>query len=83
MVRRWRDIAEIHLVGCRQIEVELGLSQHLMVKKANNPAGLTVSDVTKERWFKVPFPSGWGIARTLIFGLITIVWVIAFYLTGA
>ena len=81
MNKRWRDIAEIHLLRCRQIEDELGLSQHWMAKKLNYPAGFTVLDGTGKRWFKASFPSGWSTLQGILFWLTIAVWIVAFYLT--
>jgi hypothetical protein len=75
MVRRWRDLAEVHLSRCREIEIELGLLQHQYASRANDPSGVIVNG----KWLRASFPSGWGTLRGLIIGLVVAVWIIAAY----
>lgn len=79
MVRRWRQISEIHLARCRQIEIILGLQQHELVKKANEPSGVWIVQGDRKQWIRVPFPSGWQVVKGLSIGLSIMVWIMALY----
>ena len=77
--RRWREIAEVHLARCRQIEDELGLEQHSLVKKSNRPSGVRLKQETGNQWIRTPFPSGWGTIAFLAVAVTIIVWIIGLY----
>ena len=83
IVRRFRNIAEVHLRRCRQIEKKLGLCQHRYVRLAARCNGITIDDDTvkgeTDRRIKIPLPTGWGITQALIIGLIVVSWIIAIF----
>ena len=77
-LRRWREIAEIHLNRCREIEGIFSLyGQHQQVKDANKLEGLKIEGLEKP--IVAPKPSGWASIKILITSLIIVVWIIAAY----
>jgi len=79
MNRRWRELVEVHLSRCRQIEMLLGFRQHQLASMANAPSGVLINQGRYSKWIRATFPSGWGTIQLLVIGLVGAVWIIAIY----
>ena len=82
-VRRTRDIAEIHLRRCREIERELGLLQHRYVSRGGTPNGVTINDGTvpgrTDQRIRLHYPTGWATTQYLTVGLAILSYVVGIH----
>ena len=73
VVRRYRQLAEVHLARCREIEDTLRLRQHGYAKQATKPEGVVVPGEREP--ICVPLPSGWYIIQGMSLFLIVLAWI--------
>jgi len=69
-VRRFHQLAQIHLARCREIESKLGMKQHRLAMEANEKE----VEIDGKK-FKVPKPRGWTGLKIIPIALIIIFWV--------